>query len=283
MSVFLEYARRGRNAWWRYLLTLVLAFTLAIAAGLAVIALLDVLNLLPADFADQVQNPGRPVAFFTANGVIFAVIIAGLAIAARLVQAKRFADLLGAWSWRGFARGAAIWTAVLCLAALIDFAIAPQGFRLSADARTPSLIAIALPMLAVQTFAEEFLFRGYVTQGLLLATKRVWAAALISGLLFGALHIPNGGPQAASAAAFGVVMAFVAIRTGGIAFTWGLHLANNLFGAVVVVSGGDVFHNTPGLITQTTPHLMWWDAGVGVAALAAVAVLVARGIAAPRA
>ncbi len=114
----------------------------------------------------------------------------------------------------------------------------------------------------MQTFTEELIFRGWLTQGLLLWTRRPAVAAVIAGLLFGLLHIPNGLPQAAGATLFGVAMSLVAIRTGGIAFTWGLHLVNNLLGAVVVVSSGDVFAGAPGLFTQTTPQLMWWDAAV---------------------
>jgi len=54
---------------------------------------------------------------------------------------------------------------------------------------------------AIQTFAEEFVFRGYLTQGLLVATRRTIPTVLISGALFGAMHIPNGLPQGPSMAA----------------------------------------------------------------------------------
>jgi membrane protease YdiL (CAAX protease family) len=111
----------------------------------------------------------------------------------------------------------------------------------------------------VQTLTEEWIFRGWLTQALLLATKRPAPTALLSGVLFAALHIPNGWPQAASALVFGVVTALIAMRTGGIAFTWGMHVVNNLFGAAVVVSANDVFKGAAGLITQNTPRLQWAD------------------------
>jgi membrane protease YdiL (CAAX protease family) len=131
-----------------------------------------------------------------------------------------------------------------------------------------TLALAAAAGLLVQTFCEEFFFRGLITQGLLLWLKRPWPAAIVSGLLFGALHIANGPQQALNAVAFGIVCSMLAIRTGGIAFTWGLHLANNYFGAVVVVSAGDVFKGSPGLFTQNTPQLMWWDLSLAVLALA---------------
>jgi membrane protease YdiL (CAAX protease family) len=94
--------------------------------------------------------------------------------------------------------------------------------------------------------------------------------------LFGALHIANGVSQAINALAFGVVCAMIAIRTGGIAWTWGLHLANNYFGAVVVVSNNDVFRGSPGIFTQSTPQLIWSDLFLGVVALAGMLWLVLR-------
>jgi membrane protease YdiL (CAAX protease family) len=115
-----------------------------------------------------------------------------------------------------------------------------------------------------------------MTQGLLLLLKKPLPAAIMSGLLFGSLHIANGIPQALNAIAFGIICALIAIRTGGIALTFGLHLANNYFGAVVVVSGSDVFKGSPGLITQTTPQLLWWDLFLAVVVLAAVPWLIFR-------
>jgi membrane protease YdiL (CAAX protease family) len=156
---------------------------------------------------------------------------------------------------------------------LVDFAIAPRGFHLSADNRTPALALAALCGLGLQTFAEEFVFRGYVTQGLLLATRRTAPTAVVSGLLFGAMHIPNGAPQALSATLLGMLLAVIAIRTGGIALTYGIHLANNLFGALVLVSAGDAFHGAAGLVTQNTPQLMWWDTGLAAVAMLAMTVL----------
>jgi membrane protease YdiL (CAAX protease family) len=276
MDVFLEYARRGRNAWWRYALCAVLTLAFALGLGALITTALMLGDLLPADFETRIQDPAQPVSFFLANGVIFAVLTAGLVSAARLVHGKRFADLLGRWSWRAYLRGAGVWFLVLIGAALIDFAIAPQGFSISANSDTLLLVAVAVPALLVQTFAEEVLFRGYITQGLLLATRRILPAAVISGAIFGAVHIPNGLPQAVSATAFGVVLAIIAIRTGSIAFASGLHFANNIFAATVLVSAGDAFRNTPGLFTQATPHLMWWDTAVGVLALVAVAWFVTR-------
>ena len=268
---YLEYALRGRNAAWRYVAGFIGAILLAIIAASVVIISLQLLHLFPADFAQNLQDARQPTKFYPATGALFGLLLLSFVAAARLAHGKTFADIIGAWRWRLFGQGLAIWILVLLASTLIDFLIAPTGFKVTANAQTLTLAAVALGGLAIQTFAEEFVFRGYLTQGLLVATRRVIPTALISGVLFGAMHIPNGWPQAASATVFGVILALIAIKTGGIAFTSGLHLANNVFGAVVLISSGDAFRGSPGVLTQTTPQLMWWDTAVGAVGLVLVA------------
>lgn len=276
MDVYLAYASRGKNAWWRYLLCLVLACLLAglIMVGGAVILMLA--HLLPADLAAQIQRPQFVKPFFLGIAASFGAVMVSLALAAAVVHSKRPADLLGQWRWRHFALALGAWLLVQLALTLIDFLIAPKGFALTAGRGTLSLAEVALVGIVVQTFAEEYVFRGYLTQGLLLLFKKPLPAAVASGLLFGSLHISNGTPQALNAIVFGIVCSLIAIRTGGIALTYGLHLANNYFGAVVVVSGSDVFKGSPGIISQTTPGLVWWDLFLAVLVLLAALWLVLR-------
>jgi uncharacterized protein len=275
-STYLDYARRGKTQWWRYPCALAAGLALALAIGVATIVALNALHLVPADIAGELTHPTHPLTFFLAAGLNFAVLLVGLLAGIALIQKKTPADLMGRWNWPVFAAGVGVWLAVLAVSTALDLALAPAGFRFSANSATALLAICAGLALPIQTFAEEVVFRGYLTQGLLLATRRPALAAALAGLMFGALHIPNGIPQAVGATAFGVATSLIAIRLGGIAFTFGLHLVNNLFSAVVVVSSGDVFAGAPGLFTQATPRLTWWDVAVEILALILVAWLVLR-------
>lgn len=276
MNTYLSFAARGRNDWWRYLLSPMLACLLAGVGMVIPVTVLMLMHQLPPDIAQQMQQPKNFVPFYLGIGVAFGFLAAGLAAAAAMIHGKRPADPIGSWSWRLFVKGFCIWMGVQTVLSLIDYLIAPDGFALSVGRGTIVLAATAFAGILVQIFAEEYIFRGYVTQGLLLAFKRTWPAAIASGLLFGSVHIPNGVPQAINATVFGIVCAFIAIRTGGIALTCGLHLANNYFGAAIVVSGSDVFRGSPGLVSQTTPHLVWWDLLLAIAVLGGMLWWVAR-------
>jgi membrane protease YdiL (CAAX protease family) len=259
MASFLDYASRGRNAWWRYVIASILALVLAVVFGVIILAPVVILRLTPPDLSWQISEPTRPTVFFATIGMSFAAVLLGFTLAARWVQGKHFKDIVGDWRWPLFAIGAGIWLGLQVAAALLDFVLDPRGFRFTASGATPMLALAAIPALALQTFTEELVFRGYITQGLLLGLRRPWLAALVSGATFAAAHFANGGPQALNALMFGAAAAYIAIRTGGIAFTFGMHLVNNVISGVILVSSGDVFRGAPGVITQNAPQLVWWD------------------------
>lgn len=276
MASWLEYAARGRNAWWRYLLATPAALLVAVVIGVLLVAALRLSGLAPAGLLSQTGDPAHPVAFFFGISVSFGLVLAGFVIALRLVHAKRFSDLLGRWRWAAFGAGAAVWVLAQVVATAADVALSPHALRVTASSASILLVLVATPALALQTFTEEFIFRGYVTQGLFLALRRPLLTSVLSGLVFGAVHIPNGAPQAVGAVLFGMVIAYAAIRTGSLAFGFGVHLANNLYGGVVVTSDADVFQGAPGLITESAQGLLWWDVGVEAVLLAVLAVLVTR-------
>ncbi len=266
--VYTAYASRGKTAWWRYLVAIPLALVLFVVAAVIIIVPLMMTHALPPN--DELLHPTKPVVFFASAGLQFGALLAGFVAAIRWAHDKRPGDVTGPWSWRLVGLGAAAWLVVEVAGALVQLAVAPHAFTISIAGGTGALALSAMIGLAVQTFAEEFVFRGYLTQALWLATRRPWVTAVLSGLLFGVLHIPNGWPQAANAMVFGMATAVIAMRTGGIAFTFGLHYLNNVFAAVVVVSAADVFRGSPGLLTENAPRLMGLDLATTLLALLAL-------------
>jgi membrane protease YdiL (CAAX protease family) len=263
-------ADHGRHAWWRYLVTLVWSFFVQIAVAVVVFIIVILGGVPAATLIAASRSPAQPLWFFTIVGVSFAGWLVGIWSGAWIFNKKPARDFLAGWRWPLFFAGVAIWLAVSLGDAGLDYVLKPSGFILKASL-TPAVVAVVALGIAVQTFAEEFVFRGYATQGFLHLMKRPVPAAVLSGLLFGVCHIPNGWIQAINAAVLGVVLALIAIKTGSLAFGYGLHLVNNLFGALVVVSADDVFKGAPGLFAQATPSLDLLDLAVSVIALGVLA------------
>jgi len=267
---YADLAARGKTAFWRYLVTWPVAFILAILLIVLVILPLVLLHVLPPEFAEQMQSPAHPLAFYLGTGLSFGAVMVGFAAAIAMFHKKAPGDIVGDWRWSRFATGAVVWLVLLVVGCLVDYALRPDGFAWTADSLGLPVVLAAVAGLGVQTFAEEFIFRGYMTQAFLHWVKKPVIASVLSGLLFGAFHIPNGIPQAIAATVFGMASAYIAIRTGSLAATYGIHLVNNIFAAIVVVSADDIFHGTPALWSQHTPELLWGDVAFECVALAVV-------------
>ncbi|HWE48054.1 MAG TPA: CPBP family intramembrane glutamic endopeptidase [Caulobacteraceae bacterium] len=282
----LDYARRGRTRWYFWILTGLLTLVLALLLQIVVCVALTVALMRQTGVAaptvlqhlmDLMQKPSDPISFFLFAGAMFGCYLVGLWLAALWLQGKRFGDLVGRWRWGTFAAGAGVWLALIAAGGLLDWVLDPKGFTVTFSPATASLALVAILGLPIQTFAEEFMFRGWIAQGWLLATKNPIATALLSGLMFGSVHLgnpPDGLISAAAASCFGIASTLIAIRLGGLAFSFGMHLVNNLWSAVVVVSSSDVFKGAPGIFSQHTSGLDWSDVGIEALCLALVTALV---------
>jgi uncharacterized protein len=277
---YLDYARRGKTRWFRWigagLLAIVFWLISQVALALAIFGVAMAKGFPIDHVVGELQKPSNPVAFFALAAVSFGFFLIATWLAALWIQGKRFGDLIGRWRWSAFGAGALIWLVFIAVGSAADWLMQPRAFSVTLSSATATLAGISLVCLGIQTFSEEFVFRGWLTQGWLLATKNPIVTALLSGLMFGSVHLPNpnGLLSAASATTFGFATTLIAIRTGSLAFGYGMHLANNLWGAVVVVSSSDVFKGAPAIFSQNTTGLDWWDVGVEAVCLALVTTLV---------
>src|SRR4051794_31132722 len=92
---------------------------------------------------------------------------------------------------------------------------------------TYALVAVAFLVAVVAPMAEEFFFRGFFF-GALRNWKGLWPAAVITGLVFGAIHV--GSAELAllvPLAFFGFALCLVRERTGSLLPCMVLHCANN--------------------------------------------------------
>ncbi|HLJ80347.1 MAG TPA: CPBP family intramembrane glutamic endopeptidase [Ktedonobacterales bacterium] len=96
-----------------------------------------------------------------------------------------------------------------------------------------TVIGTLIGAVFIAPFCEEIFFRGFTFAGFLRGMP-VWAAVLLSALLFGIAHGDIG--SFALLFVIGVVLAVVRWRTGSIWPGMALHMANNAVAALVVVA-----------------------------------------------
>lgn len=223
---FVQYARLGKNEWWRYVITLLLTVAVIVLANLAAQALVPLLKAsLPA--GDTAKDLGT-----------FALILLVLGSALltflwlfRWLHRRPIFSLIstdGRFDLWLYLKGFGLWGLLLSLGIAIDPA---DKTRMVLDQMEPLSLAlvggVGIVALGVQSFFEEILIRAYWLQGLHLRVHRRIPLILINGLLFGLLHAGYGIESFVSSWIFGIAFAVVVLKQERIELVSGAHNANN--------------------------------------------------------
>jgi membrane protease YdiL (CAAX protease family) len=131
------------------------------------------------------------------------------------------------------------------------------------------LFFIAIFLLPIQTSCEELLFRSYILQGIKMRTKKNSIAVLISGIMFGAIHI--GNPEIAKIGyhiivyymLVGVFLALISFFDNGIELALGYHAANNVFAALMITNNWQAFQTNAVFMDISDPG-MGLDTIIGI-------------------
>ena len=123
------------------------------------------------------------------------------------------------------------------------------------------LFFIAIFLLPIQTSCEELLFRSYILQGIKMRTKKNSVAVLISGIMFGAIHI--GNPEIAKIGyhiivyymLVGVFLALISLFDNGIELALGYHAANNVFAALMITNNWQAFQTDAVFMDNADPGM----------------------------
>ena len=128
-----------------------------------------------------------------------------------------------------------------------------------------ALVVIALLMIPIQTTIEELIFRGYLMQGLKMKMGSSKHAVILSGIMFGLMHIGNPEIEAIGSHVLiyyvvsGVFLGALALYDNGLELSIGYHAANNIFAALMVSNDWQVFQTNALYINTSPPDLGWME------------------------
>jgi hypothetical protein len=255
--MYIEQAYKGLHDWWRYVLGVVIAiagifmFSVPHVAAIAIkqmngqvdVTKLDDVNYIMTLFESNVNLilillpfVGGLIALLLVVKFLHKQTITQLTTSRKKIDWKRF--------WFIFL----FWGILSSGLVLLDYNMSPDNYVVNFKLQ-PFLIlcVIAVIMVPLQTSFEEYLFRGYLMQGLGVLTKRRWIPLLVTSLVFGSLHIAN--PEVEK---LGYIIMIYYIGTGlflgimtlmdeGMELSLGFHAANNLFTALLVTADWTAF------------------------------------------
>lgn len=243
--------------WWRYIIGVgiviigVIAFsvphTLAIFLGIFK-GTVDKSRLEDLNYVMTLFEPNLNLVFILlpfAGGLLF------LILTAKYLHKQSIRILTTAREkidWNRFWFAFIFWGIVSSSMVLADYYMNPEGYVYNFKL-IPFLIlcVIAILLVPLQTSFEEYLFRGYLMQGIGLIAKNKWVPLIITSSIFGLMHIAN--PEVEKLGyiilvyyiATGFFLGITTLMDEGLELSLGFHAANNLFTALLVTADWTAF------------------------------------------
>jgi len=258
MTNHLECVTTQKNQWYWYLLVIFIGFMAANTVG--AIPLFFVL------IGSWIQNPEQLTdmnsisqegmmsgldsnLFLASMAFAFVVLLATAIWIIKTFHGRSWTEVINGTKhvrWSRFFVGLALWGALVIVSFVISYMTDPDNFEFRFEpVRFIFLTLITLMMIPIQSSCEEFVFRGYLAQGVASWTgSRLWAL-LIPSVLFALLHSAN--PEVAKYG-FGVMMAnyfligltfgLISLLDDGIELAMGAHSINNILGSMLMTYEG---------------------------------------------
>ena len=157
-------------------------------------------------------------------------------------------------------------SAIIILNTTLSFFINPEEYILQFNLNDfLILVFIAIIFIPIQTSLEEYVFRGYLMQGLGILFNNKFLPLILTSLSFGFLHFYNpeimklGSVLLVHYVATGLFLGIITLMDDGMELALGFHAGNNLLIALIVTADWTVFQTTsifkyigePDLINQS--------------------------------
>lgn len=118
-------------------------------------------------------------------------------------------------------------------------------------------LAVMVLTTPLQAAAEEYFFRGYLTQALGSLVASPWFGIVTSAAVFTAFHASSNAALMADRFAFGVLAGWLVLRTGGLEAAIGAHVAHNVTSFALATLTSSVAQLRA--VTEVTWAAAGWD------------------------
>lgn len=245
--MFIEQAYNKNFSFLKYLPIPIAFILLMIMNYLAVVLLnIDTESLI----RKEVEAKGENRVFFEmVFPLSFALIL--LLLWVKFVHRQTIRSLTTArkkvdWKRIFFAFG--LWGGLTIVITFADYFMNPSAYELNFKPIPFAILAVtAIILIPMQTSFEEYLFRGYLMQGIGVQFKSRLLPLLFTSVLFGIMHIANPEVDKIGYIALvyyigtGLFLGVITLMDDGLELALGFHAANNLITALLLTSDWSAF------------------------------------------
>ena len=177
----------------------------------------------------------------------FGGMLLGVFISAKLLHKNSIRELTTSRDkidWSRVFYSFTIWGLITVPLILIDTTfISPENYQWNFNYNSfIILLAIVIVFIPIQTSAEEYLFRGYLMQGIGVVSGNRWLPLLFTSVAFGLMHYANpeidklGNMVYVFYIGSGLFAGIMTLMDEGMELALGWHAANNTFAALLVTA-----------------------------------------------
>lgn len=261
---YLKQTYKVLHDWWRYLVGVIVIFVAWQIVGmipLLVFLGIEMVNgaALTTDISAMAELLGNNLFLFLML-ISFAVGLVGVIMSSKYLHKQSFTHLTTARKkidWSRFWFIFIIWGIFSVGSTILSYYFSPDDYVYALNVKPfVILCAIVVVLIPLQTSFEEYLFRGYLMQGLAVTFKNRWLPLIITSVGFGLLHglnpeVDKLGPiMMVFYIGTGLVLGIMTLMDDGLELALGFHAANNMFTALLVTSDWSALQ-TDALLTYT--------------------------------
>lgn len=266
--MYIAQAFNVLHDWWRYLVGIIIIF-IAVAIGqvpftVAILAkaFTDGGDVTKIDETKMLSLLEPNLSLFLML-LSFAVGLVGVLLASKLLHKQSIPHLTTSRKkidWKRFWFIFILWGVVSSSFVVFEYVVSPENYQVNFNL-VPFLIlcVIAIIMIPLQTSFEEYVFRGYLMQGIGVLAKNKWVPLIVTSAIFGLLHIMNPEVEKLGYIIMvyyigtGLFLGIITLMDEGMELALGFHAANNLFTALLVTADWTAFQTHSVLKDMSDP------------------------------
>ncbi len=257
--MFIAQAFKFKHDWWRYLIP-AMGLALLMLLNFAAVALLDI--DVESLMKEEIERKGSN-RFFLENLIPFAVLLAGLLFWVKFVHNQTFKSLTTSRKridWKRFLFGFMLIAIVSASLIGLDYYTNPENYVFQFQLEPFIYLAlITIILLPLQTSFEEYMFRGYLMQGIGVLAKNRWVPLLVTSIVFGLMHSANpevdkiGPISMVFYIGTGLFLGIITLMDEGLELALGFHFGNNLVASLLVTADWTAFQTNSVLLDISEP------------------------------
>ena len=150
--------------------------------------------------------------------------------------------------WSRVAFAFILWGVISTAMTMVDIYLSPDDYVFNFEINRFLILAvIAICLVPLQTSFEEYMFRGYLMQGIGNIFRNKWVPLIVTSVAFGLLHLANpevdelGNIIMIYYIGTGFFLGILTLMDDGMELALGFHAANNLFTALLVTADWTAF------------------------------------------